>query len=80
MHPQPEIFQAELAEVFAGDGERVEIVLVEVFAKLALPFLVFAPDETEGEEQHRYNDRSDDVDRKLALQGVDHIPNILFAL
>jgi hypothetical protein len=43
MHPQPEIFQAKLAKVFARDGERVEIVLVEVFAELALPFLVLSP-------------------------------------
>src|SRR4029077_4476381 len=78
VHPQPEIFQAEFAKVFARDGERVEIVLVEVFAKLALPLLVFAPQKTEAQEEQRYNDRSDDVDRKLTLQGIDHSANILF--
>src|SRR4030095_4755281 len=79
VHPQPEIFQAELAKVFARDGKWVEIVLVEVFAKLALPFLVFSPQKTEPQKEERYNDRSDDVDRKLALQGINHIANISFA-
>src|SRR4030095_13342986 len=79
MHAQPEILQTKLAEVFARDGERVEIVLVEVFAELALPFLVLSPQKTERQKKQRYNDRSDDVDRKLALQGVDHISNISFA-
>src|SRR4029453_6984449 len=78
VHPQPEIFQAELAKVFARDGKRVKIVLVEIFAKLASPFLVLSPQKTERQKEQRYNDRSDDVNRKLALQGVDHIANILF--
>ncbi len=73
MHPQPEVFQAKLAEVFARDGERIEIVFVQIFAELTPPFLVLAPGEPDGEEKQRYNDRSNDVDRKLALQGVDHI-------
>src|SRR4029453_548100 len=72
VHPQPEIFQAKLAKVFARDGERVEIVLVEVLAKLASPFLVFSPQKTERQKEQRYNDRSDDVDRKLALNGINH--------
>ena len=51
MHPQPEIFQTELAKVFARDGERVEIVLVQVFTKLASPFLVLSPQKTERQKE-----------------------------
>ena len=79
MHPQPEIFQAELAKVLPSNNKRIEVVLFEISPKLALPLLVFAPQKTEAQKQQRYNDRRDDVDRKLALQGINHIPNILFA-
>src|SRR6266571_1400883 len=43
MHPQPEIFKAEFAKVFARDRERVEIVLFKISAKLPSPFLVLSP-------------------------------------
>jgi len=43
MHAQPEIFETEFAEVFARDGERVEIVLFKISPKLPTPFLVFSP-------------------------------------
>src|SRR4030095_10578519 len=78
MHPQPEIFQAELAEVFPSYDKRIKVVLFEISPKLALPFLVLSPQKTERQKEQRYDDRSDDVDRKIALQGVDHIANILF--
>jgi len=63
MHPKPEIFQAEFTEIFARNCERVEIVLVQVSAKLSAAFLVFAPDETHGEKEQRNDDRSDHIDR-----------------
>ena len=72
MHPQPEIFQAELAKVLPSDGERIEVVLIEVPAKLAAAFLVFSPGETCREKKQRRNDRGDDVDAELALQSFDH--------
>src|SRR5262249_13913579 len=79
MHAQPEIFQAELAEVFARYCERIEIVLVQVSAELAASLFVLAPQKTERQKEQRYDDRRDDVDRKLALQGIDHSLNILCA-
>ena len=51
MHPEPEILQAEFAKVFASDGERIEIVLFQISAKLAAPLLVFSPDEADGEKE-----------------------------
>ena len=75
MHPQPEIFQAELAEVFPSYDKRIKVVLFEISPKLALPLLVFAPQKTEAQKEQRYDDRRDDIDRELALQGVNHIGN-----
>src|SRR5262249_35699714 len=79
MHAQPEIFQAELAEVFARYCERIEIVLVQVSAELAASLFVLAPQKTERQKEQRYDDRRDDINRKLALQGIDHSLNILCA-
>src|SRR4030095_12468192 len=72
MHAQPEIFQAELAKVFPSNSKRIKVVLFEISPKLAPLLLVFAPDKAESEEKQRYNNRSKDVDRKLALQCVSH--------
>src|SRR5436190_334917 len=72
LHPQPEIFQAELAEVFASDGKWIKIVLFEISPKLAPPLLVFAPQKTEAQKEQRYDDRPDDIDREFALQCVNH--------
>ena len=44
MHAQPEILQAEFTKVFAGDRERIEIVLFEILPKLTLPLFVFSPE------------------------------------
>src|SRR5215471_5030914 len=79
MHAQSEIFQAELAEVFACYCERIEIVLVQVSAELAASLFVLAPQKTERQKEQRYDNRGDDVNRKLVLQGIDHILNILCA-
>src|SRR5216117_4196695 len=72
MHPQPEIFQAELAEVFPSYDKRIKIVLFEISPKLALTLLVFAPQKTEAQKEQRYDDRRDDIDREFALQCVNH--------
>src|SRR5882724_4580309 len=80
MHPQPEIFQAELAEVFPSYDKRIKVVLFELSPKLALTLLVFAPQKTEAQKEQRYDDRRDDINRELALQGINHIANILFAV
>ena len=72
MHPQPEIFQAELAEVFPSDDKRIEVILFEISPKLALTLLVFAPHKANDEEKCRHDDRRDHVDPKLALQGINH--------
>src|SRR6516225_3979605 len=78
MHAQPEILQAEFAEVFPRHSKRIEVILFEISPKLASPLLVFAPQKTEAQKEQRYDDRRDDINRKLALEGVDHILNILF--
>ena len=44
MHAQPEIFQAELAEILAGDGEWIEIVLFQISPEFSPPFLVLTPE------------------------------------
>src|SRR2546429_7269936 len=75
MHPQPEIFQAELAEVFPSDCEWIEIVFLKVSSKLAAAFLVFPPNEADRQKEQRYDDRRDDIDRELTLQGINHIAN-----
>src|SRR5207244_12449129 len=80
MHPQPEIFKAEFAEIFARDRERIEIVFLKVSAKLAPTFLIFAPQKPSGQEQQRYDDRCDDVDCKFALQRFDHGMDIFSSL
>ncbi len=72
MHAQPKIFQAEFAEVFASDGERIEVVLFQISPKLPAPFLVFSPDKACRQETERHNDRRDDVNAELALQSFDH--------
>jgi len=72
MHPQPEIFQAELAKVFPTDGKRIKVVLFEISPKLALPLLVFAPRKADDEKKCLHDDRRDHVDPKLALQGINH--------
>ena len=77
MHAQPKIFQAELAKVLPGNSKRIEVVLFQVSSKLAPSLLIFAPQKTETKEEQRYNDRRNDIDRKFALQGINHIPNIL---
>src|SRR5262245_5304723 len=61
MHPEPEIIQIELAEVFARDRERIKIVLLEILPEFSAPLLVFSPDETGGQEKRRGNDRRDHV-------------------
>src|SRR5229473_3848778 len=80
MHAQPKILQAEFSEVFTSDRERIEVVFLKISPKLAAAFLVFPPNEADGEEKQRYNDRGQNVDRKLALQGVNHITNISYAV
>src|SRR5437762_8352082 len=72
MHAQAKIFQAEFAEVFAGDREGIEIVLFEISAKLATPFFVFSPSKSCRQKEQRYDDRSDDVNTELALQSLNH--------
>src|SRR5437588_7336956 len=46
MHPEPEVVQIELAKVFPRDGERIEIVFLEIATELAASLLVFSPKET----------------------------------
>jgi hypothetical protein len=79
MHAQPEIFQAELAEIFAGHREWIEIVLFQVSPELAALFLVLAPEKPCYQKEKRYNNRGDDVDTEFALQSLDHRTNISFA-
>src|SRR5438552_4224944 len=80
MHAQPKILQAEFSEVFPSYDKRIKVVLLEISPKLALPLLVFAPQKTEAKEEQRYDDRRDDIDREFALQCVDHITNISYAV
>src|ERR1700730_4956926 len=61
MHAEPEIVQIELAEIFARDRERIEIVLLEIASELAAPLLVFSPDKAGNEKNRGSDDRSDDV-------------------
>ena len=72
MHPQSKIVQAELAKVFTCNGERIEVVLIEVPPKLAAAFLVFSPGKTCGEKEERDDDRGDHVNAELTLQSFDH--------
>ena len=72
MHPEPEIFQAELAKVLARNGKRIEVVIVQISAKLAASFFVFSPEKACRKKEQRYNDRCDDIDAELALQSLDH--------
>src|SRR5439155_830297 len=72
MHPEPEIFQAELAKVLARNGERIEVVIVQISAKLAASFFVFSPEKACRKKEQRYNDRCDDIDAELALESLDH--------
>src|SRR5262245_10464426 len=78
MHPQTEVFQAELAEVLPSNGKRIKVVLFQISSKLAPTLLVFAPQKTEAQKKQRYDNRRNDIDRKLALQGINHIANIVF--
>ena len=72
MHAQPKILQTELAKIFATYRKRIEIVLLEISSKLVTSFLVFAPEKTERQKQQGYDDRRDDIDRELTLQGINH--------
>ena len=72
MHPEPKIFQAELAKVLAANGERIEVVFLEVSPEFPAALLVFSPDETGGQKNQRGDDGGDDVDTDLALQSVNH--------
>src|SRR6476660_7270403 len=72
MHAQPEIVQAELAKVFARNGERIEIVLVEIATVLA-SFLVFPPEKTGGQQDERGDDRRDYINRNVAAESFDHM-------
>src|SRR5207244_7632141 len=72
MHAQPKIFQAELAKVLAANGERIEVVFLEVSPEFPAARLVFSPDETGGQKNQRGDDGGDDVDTDLALQSVHH--------
>src|SRR5439155_12875762 len=65
MHPEPEIFQAEFAEVFASDCKWIEIVLFQVPTEFASPFLVFPPEKTRRQKEPRHNDGCDYIDTKL---------------
>src|SRR5207245_11482417 len=68
----PEIFYAEFAKVLASDREWIEIVFLQISAKLATALLVFPPKKAYCEEKCRHDNRRDDVDTELALQGIDH--------
>src|SRR6478672_12267437 len=72
MHAQPEIVQAKLAKVFARNGERIEIVLVEIATVLA-SFLVFPPEKTGGQQDERGDDRRDYINRNVAAEALDHM-------
>src|SRR6476659_3914082 len=72
MHAQPEIVQAKLAKVFARNGERIEIVLVEIATVLA-SFLVFPPEKTGGQQDERGDDRRDYINRNVAAESFDHM-------
>jgi hypothetical protein len=72
MHPQSEIVQIELAEVFTGDCERIKVVFLEVSSESFSALLVFSPNESGSEEKHGGNDRGDDVNSDFALKGLNH--------
>jgi hypothetical protein len=72
MHPQPKIFQAELAKIFSGNGKRIKIVFVKISAKFSASFLVFAPEKASHQKQKRDDDRGDDVDGHLAFERFNH--------
>ena len=76
MHPETKIVQIEFAEIFARDGKRIEIVFLEVATKFSPAFLVFSPNETRGEKKGRSDDRCDDVDSDVALQGRNHVSRV----
>ena len=44
MHSQPKIFEAEFAKVLPAYGERIEIVLFQIPAKLSAALFIFSPD------------------------------------
>ena len=72
MHAEPEIVQIELAEVFAVNRKRIEVVLLELATVLA-SFLVFPPEKTGGEQDERGDDRRDDINRNVAAESFDHM-------
>src|SRR5207253_9584477 len=76
MDPQPKILQIELAEIFAGDREWIEIILLQVSPKLAALFLIFAPKKPRYEKEQRNEDRRDNINAELALQSFSHRTNL----
>jgi hypothetical protein len=77
MHSESKIVEIEFAKVLPRDGKWIEIVLFEISAKFAAALFLFAPNETDDEENSRRDDRSDHVDAELALQSFNHRTNFL---